>query len=232
MKREVIASLFTILLLPLISAAFSASEVFSFIDAQTIFLLVSFGVLGLLLSVILNKFPIFQGKTAGIISVLLSIGMTYGINKWFSVNDLFSDIGITGDTTLYLLIALLVVFIISLFVFKWKTLLIFGLLLILMALFTDLAAEKTIVLIVGIVLVVISLIWGFGHKKLNPRLVAEAKAYRQFADKQTAPKMLRNWAHFIGYLKQRGYGNNENEIAQRMSVTLKDIQRATKKYII
>ena len=236
-----------IFLIPLVSAQ-SISDVFSFIDAQTVFLLIAFGVFGLLLKVILDRFPAFHGTTAGIISVLLSLGMTWGINKWINVNDLFSNLGLSNDLVVYLPIALLILFIISLFIFKWKALFISGLLLILIS-FTDLVAEKETMLITGIVFVIISLIWWWKRRKkipagaisqktpdtrqINgmPRLIAEAKAFRYNADKQQNPGMYRNWAHFINYLKSRGYGRNEKEICQRMNVTQKDISRAVKKYI-
>jgi predicted nucleic acid-binding Zn-ribbon protein len=64
------------------------------------------------------------------------------------------------------------------------------------------------------------------------RLIIEARAYRQWADQQPNPKMYRNWAHFINYLKGRGYGNNEKEICQRMTVTQKNISDVVKKYIL
>jgi len=65
-----------------------------------------------------------------------------------------------------------------------------------------------------------------------PRLIAEARAYRNWADRQSNPAMLRNWAHFIKYLKGRGYGNSEKDICQRINITPKDIQKAVKKYIL
>lgn len=241
MKKEIISFLFLIFLIPLISA-FSFSDVFSYIDAQSIFILVCFGVLGLLLSVILNRFPAFQGKTAGLMSLLLSLGMTYGINKWLNVNSVFSSFGLSTDLIVYLPLILLIIFIISIFVFKCKTFLITGLLLIIISTFTDWVYETIIVLTAGIIFVLIWLICAFlrwrKKRSLPPavingirRLIIEARAYRQWADSQSNPKIYRNWAHFINYLKGRGYGRNENEICQRMSVTPKNISDVVKKYI-
>ncbi len=244
MKKEVITFLSSVFLIPLISAQ-SISDIFSFIDAQTIFILVVFGVLGLLLSTILNKFPAFQGTTAGLISILLSLGATYGINKWFSLNDTLGNIGFSGDIFLYLLIAFLVLLVILLFKYRGKTLMILGILLTLIALFTDLVNDKLTTLIIGAILFLIGTIWWWKRRNrlpgnpstpgvINgmPRLIAEAKAYRVIADKQPNPGMYRNWAHFINYLKSRGYGNNETEISQRMNVMPSNIIDATKKYIL
>ncbi|MEK6828702.1 MAG: hypothetical protein AABY15_01125 [Nanoarchaeota archaeon] len=239
--KEIALYLSSILLIPLISAQFTVSEVFSYIDAQTIFLLVAFGVFGIVLKVILDRFPAFRGTTAGIMSLLLSLGMTYGINKWVGVNDLLPSIGISGDITVYLPIALLIIFLIALVVFRWKALIIAGLLLIVITLFTDLVYEKTIILTIGIVFMIIGLIWGLKSRVGNPalsnvvngmpRLIIEARAYRRIADRQPNPKIYRNWAYFINYLKSRKYGRNEQEICQRMNVMPSDIIAVTKKYI-
>ena len=240
MKKEAAALLSLIFLIPFANAQFSVADVFSFIDSQTVFLLIMFGILGLLFKKSLDRFPALRGTTAGIISVLVSIGATFGINKLINVNDLFLNLGLPSDFLTYLPIALLILFVISLFIFKWRALLILGLLLILISLFTDLVAEKEIVLITGIVLVLISLFWWWRRRRIPnpnivngmPRLVLEARAYRQQADRQQNPGMYRNWAHFIKYLKQRRYGNNEKEICQRMNVSQSDISRVVRKYIL
>jgi hypothetical protein len=164
--KGVAAFLSLVLLLPFISAQFTLSSVFSYVDSQSIFIIVTFGVLGLLLKVILDRFPAFRGTTAGIMSLLLSLGATWGINKWINVNSFFYGIGFSGDISAYLVMALIVIFIISLFIFKWKAPLILGALLILMALFTDLVAEESLVLFAGIIFIMIGLIWAFlSHRR-------------------------------------------------------------------
>jgi hypothetical protein len=247
----IISFVLAISLLPLVSAQFLLSDVLSYIDTQTIFILVCFGVLGLFLKTILDRFAAFRGTTAGIMSVLLSLGATWSINKWFSLNDLLSQIGFSGDVLPYLLAVFLIVFVLCLWKFKWKALFILGLFLIAISLLTDLVYEKEIVLIAGIVLVLISLIWFWKAKKkpnpVNPnqsssnqpqqingmqRLIIEAKEYRKEADRQPNPKMYRNWTHFINYLKRRGYGSDEKEICQRIMVSQSDISSVVKKYII
>jgi len=65
-----------------------------------------------------------------------------------------------------------------------------------------------------------------------PILIKEAKKYRKWADKQQNPKMLRNWAHFINYLKRKGYGNSEKDISQRINVRPSDIQKIVKRHIL
>ncbi len=69
------------------------------------------------------------------------------------------------------------------------------------------------------------------RKRGLKRLKVEAKAYRRIADRQDNPKFYRSWTHFIGYLKGRGYGNNESEILQRLGIEKKDMTKAVKKYI-
>lgn len=161
MKKRTFAFLLSIFLLPLISAQFSISDVFSYIDAQTIFLFVAFGIFSLLIKAALSRFPSFQGPIAGIMSLLLSLGITWGINKGINVNDFFINIGISGDIVPYLMVASLIILIISLFVFKWKSFLILGLILIAIVLFTEWVYEKTIILSIGILFVLIGLIWAW-----------------------------------------------------------------------
>jgi hypothetical protein len=250
MKKEAAVFLLAILLVPFISA--SISDIFSYIDSQTIFILVAFGVFSLLIKAILDRFPKFHGTTAGIMSLLLSLGMTWGINKWINVNDFFISLGFSGDFVPYLVIALFIILIISLFIFDWKGPLALGLIFIIISLFTNLVYEKTIVIIAGAVLIAISLIWIFVLWRKNkpknmsfsniknpqaiingmPRLILEAKAYRQIADKQVAPKMYKTLENFINYLKQRGYGRNEIEICQRMNIRQKDIQKVFRKDVL
>lgn len=68
--------------------------------------------------------------------------------------------------------------------------------------------------------------------RMLKRLTIEAQAYRQEADRQQNPAMYRNWAHFIGYLKRRGYGKNEREILKRLNLRKKDMRKVVKKYIL
>jgi len=291
MKKEAVALLSflsSILLIPLISAQFTISDLASYIDAQSVFIIVCFGVLGLFLSTILNRFAAFRGTTAGIMSLLLSLGMTWGINKWINLNGLLAGIGFSGDILPYLLVLLLIVLIVFLWKFKWIAFWISGLIMVLISLFTDWIYETGIVLIAGIIFMIIGTLWWWRKKKgkkirlgllmiilglligaygfyigetlymiiggiifllgiifwikkkaSSPpgtvngirRLILEAKAYRQIADRYPNPKMYRNWARFIEYLKGRGYGRNENEICRRMMVTEKNISDVVKKYI-
>jgi hypothetical protein len=137
----------------------------------------------LLLKTILDRFPAFHGTTAGIISLLLSLGMTWGINKWINVNDFFISIGFSGDFVPYLIVALLVIIIISIFVFKWKAPFILGIIFITISLFTDWVYEKTIVLVAGIVLVVIGAVWAILRWRKINRLPGEIPS----------AKIKRNW---------------------------------------
>jgi hypothetical protein len=223
MKKEIAIFSLSILLLPLINAAFTVSEVFSYIDAQSIFIMVAFGVLGLMLSVILNRFPAFRGTPAGIISLLLSLGMTYGINKWVAVNDLLPSIGISGDILAYLPMALLVIFVISLFVFKWKAFLISGLVLIMITLFTDLVYEKTIVLTIGIVFMIIGLIWGIRNRTKKPLplpTTPQGQAVYQQKQRNLYDLKQKYMAYLFAYNK-RGLAKHERKrIIQAMDIII------------
>jgi len=63
------------------------------------------------------------------------------------------------------------------------------------------------------------------------RIITEAKTYRSWADQQSNPKFHRNWARFIGYLKQRGYGTSEKDICARMGISVQDLINVVNKYI-
>jgi len=234
MKKVVGLILSLIFLIPLISAQFSASDIFSFIDAQSVFLLVVFGVLGLLLSVILNRFPAFQGTTAGLMSILLSLGMTYGINKWINVNDFFFNLGYTGDIFPYLLLAFFVLLIFLFWKFKWKVLPILGLLLILMALFTDLVYEKLTVLIIGIVLIAIWLIRGlirlFKKKdgKLEKIPSLDSKKDKEQVKQQETVQRQRTEFEKMNLARKIGVRNLYNEYSKLEEEYNKGIENAKK----
>ena len=165
MKKMVALLLTMFFILPVISAQlfdsynFSPADFLEAIDAQTIFILITFGILSIVLKLILDRVPIFRGKMAGVISVLFSLGATWGINKWFDLNDFLSDIGFSGDIFFYLVIAFFVLLIFLCWKYKWRACLILGGVLILMALFTNLVYNAEIILILGVILFVAGLIW-------------------------------------------------------------------------
>lgn len=70
------------------------------------------------------------------------------------------------------------------------------------------------------------------RKKGIQRLIKEAQAYKKIANKQPNPKMYRSWAHFIHYLKKRGYGKSEKEMMQRLHIRQGDILLVVKKHIL
>lgn len=63
-------------------------------------------------------------------------------------------------------------------------------------------------------------------------LIYEAKQYKAWADSQSNPGFLKNWAKFIGYLKQKGYGSSEADICQRLYVQPGILRRIVKRYIL
>jgi len=63
-------------------------------------------------------------------------------------------------------------------------------------------------------------------------LIAEAKAFRKWADSQNNPKFYKNWANFINWLKKKGYGKNEKEIMDNLILTRENVGNVVKKYIL
>jgi hypothetical protein len=228
--------------------------ILNYINPQDLFLilifLISFGLINFSLSKVFRSSP----QLSPVLSLLLSIGVAYGIYySGFDLENLIFSIGI--DTEIILIGTLILILIGLIYLLKKigfnKTLMIFGLCLIGLSF---VSYERTIVLISGVVVFVLGLLFWMRSKKKqgignnqpnqqnntnipNPidgikRIEAEAKIYRQWADRQQSPKWNRNWAHFIDYLKSRGYGGNENEICMRLNIKSSDIQRAVKKYIL
>lgn len=211
MKKGVIAFLFSIFIIPLINAqffdsySFSPSDILASIDAQTIFILISFSVIAVVLKIILDRIPAFKGKMAGVISVLISLGATWGINKWFSLNDFLLDIGFSGDILFYLAIAFLVLLVFLCWKYKWRTFLILGLILILMALFTELFNNPEFFLVLGVILFGIGLIWAWKSRNKPPKLPGgnpaaspQAAAQQQANYKQRTDLEKMNLARKIG----------------------------------
>lgn len=230
---------------------FSPADLFASIDSQTIFILVAFFVFLGLISIILKRFPAFENNAgaSGIISIVLSLGITWFLNTSFRIENIFGSIGLGNiDLFPYLVVFFLAIFIFLIYKFKNRTFLALGAVFVILP-FTGILYESGIFLVLGVLFLIIGFWWGHRIKKKDqnqinnspkdnekvingfPRLVVEAKAYRRQADRQQNPKILKNWAHFINYLKIRGYGNNEWEICQRMNITSKDIQNVVRKYI-
>ncbi|MEX2016877.1 MAG: hypothetical protein WD876_00180, partial [Candidatus Pacearchaeota archaeon] len=118
LNRGVIV-LLSVFFFPFISAQFlggySFSDIFNSIDPQSILILVVFGFLAILLNAIFNRMPALSGGAGRAMSIIISLGATYGINRWVNLNDLLIGTGFGGDLTLYLPLILLIIFVIALF---------------------------------------------------------------------------------------------------------------------
>ena len=122
---------------------------------------------------------------------------------------------------------------------------VFGALSIIISL-TNLAYEKNVFFVLGIIFLVIGLLlkfrkpkiggWKWGRNRNLPpgappqsridALISEAKKFRRWADSQRNPKFYRSWAHFVGKL------GGESRIMRNYNVSSRDIQKVVRDFII
>jgi hypothetical protein len=144
------------LLLTMISFASASglSDILNQIDETTLVLFAIFMVAFVLLFFSLKK--VFRGDTttSGIISVMLALLITYGVNKTgFDVQGLLLNIGVSGEILSTLIPIVIVAGIVFLVIFLAKnSLLVIGGLLILSSIFLY---AKTLLIVVGVVLIVV-----------------------------------------------------------------------------
>lgn len=71
------------------------------------------------------------------------------------------------------------------------------------------------------------------RKEGIPILIGAAQKWRQISDAQPNPKKFRTWAYFIHYLtKEKKYGSSEKEICWKFGVSIQEIQKVVKDYIL
>lgn len=177
-RNAALISFLSILLIKFASAyngygSFSLGDFFDSIEPSTMILGSLFIIFFAFINFVLSR--VFTNRTtgepnkaiAGIISLMVSLLIVYGINRsGLDVENFFFDIGISGDL-LYTIVPIILIIgaIYLIFKYKAKTLLILGLLLILIAGATDLVYEEETLVVFGIILIVIGLIWTFASKK-------------------------------------------------------------------
>jgi membrane-associated HD superfamily phosphohydrolase len=137
-----------------VSAQGGLSELLNQIDESTLVLFAIFLIVFVLLFFSLKK--VFRGDTTtpGIISVMLSLLITYGVNKTgFDVQGLISNLGISGEILSTILPIVIVAGIVFLIVYLAKnSLLAIGGLFILLSFFVY---AKTLLIVVGVILIVL-----------------------------------------------------------------------------
>jgi hypothetical protein len=155
MRRRFTASIIFLFLaaISFVNAA-SLSDLLNQIDEETLVLFAIFLVVFVLLFFSLKK--VFRGDTttSGIISVMLALLITYGINKTgFDIQGLFFNIGISGDILSTALPIVIVIGIAFLVIFLAKnSLLAIGGLLILLSFFVY---AQTLLIVIGVILIVV-----------------------------------------------------------------------------
>jgi hypothetical protein len=145
---------------------FSISSFFSSIDPETItFGLLFFIFFALIFYGLAKVFKKSSGEpnkgVAGTIALALSLLIIYGIYRsGFNIEDWFYDLGISTGA-LYL-IALIIFIVLAIFLIKKIKfrgfLIVFGLLIILLTIFTEIFYEKLVALIIGIILLIIGIL--------------------------------------------------------------------------
>lgn len=179
-KRNIsIISLITLSLINSVSAQFyggynrfSLTGLLDSINPSTMILGVLFIIFFAFINMSLGK--VFKNQygepnkaIAGVVAFAVTTLIIYGINRYgFDIEGLFYGLGLSSDL-LYILL-LIILFIGAIFIylrFKFRGLfLIFGLLLMLLTVFTDIFYEKGITFVIGAILFIIGLwLWGRGR---------------------------------------------------------------------
>jgi len=169
-KRKLFILVLSLFLISSVSA-YSLGDLLGDIESSTMILgaifVVSFAVLNFALSRFFkDKYGEPNKATAGIVSFVLALLMTWGINKTgFDIEGLLFDIGISSDL-LYTVVPILILAGIALLIWKFgkKSLFIIGGLFILASFFVY---EKVITLTIGVILLIIGI--GLLFKK-KPRV--------------------------------------------------------------
>jgi hypothetical protein len=183
MQKRVLLSLILGIFLISFVSAFTLSDLLENIESSTVLLVAVFTISFAILNFALSKF--FKDKSGepnkaivGVIAFVMSFLITYGINKTgFDIEGLFFNIGISSEL-LYTIIPIIIIGGLALIIWKYKkkSLFILGGLLILLSFFIY---EKTLILTLGIILVIIGI--GLSFIKKKPRInsgISRAPKYR------------------------------------------------------
>jgi len=216
---------------------------FSMINPATVVMGALFLIFFALLVYILSK--VFRDKygnvstvTVGIISFCISVLIIYfGRDTIYNIID-----GLRfSDTILYVLSGVAVLVLLYLLRKKLRfcmVLMLVGAGLILIGALTDWFYQKWFVILFGIILFLLG-IWLCSKKNLKPSkkggskrnlLIKEARIFKRKALRSKNPKFYGGWAHFISYLKKRGYGSNEAAIAGNFGVSQREFVSIFNRY--
>ena len=251
-KKELLFLILGIFLISFASAQ-SSLDLGSIFDSSLIIYGGTFVIFFAFINFLVGK-SIFKGDesktTRIVISLVVSLMSVYGL----STGEFLSGFGtgyvgnfFVGDI-LPTIITIIFISGIVFFIWKWgfsNVLMILGALSIIISL-TNLAYEKNVFFVLGIIFLVIGLLlkfrkpkvggWKWGRNRNLPpgappqsridALISEAKKFRRWADSQRNPKFYRSWAHFVGKL------GGESRIMRNYNVSSRDIQKVVRDFII
>ena len=154
--------------------SFSITSLFDWFGQENLVYTLLFVIFFIFISKSLIKMGLFRGRnryggldenkgTAAIVGACVSLLASYGIYRsGFDIMDFFYGLGISSDSLLPILaivLLLLIIFIIFKFKIRFSTILmILGLFLVAITIFTDLIYEKTIGVIIGIVIFLVGIL--------------------------------------------------------------------------
>jgi len=226
--------------------SFSISDFFDSINSQDITILAFFLIIFAFLFLILTRIGLFKDAygqpnkgIVGVISFAISLLSVYGIYKTgFSIENLFSGFGISTD--LFSILIWIILGIAALFLI-WKLkfkgfFMIFGLLLILIAVLTNLFYEKGIAFIIGSIMFVIGLLlwWRGRKKKFNPgrgdqnqppEVIERERIVYQQRQRSLYDLKQKLYAYKFQYNNARGNPQRQKRIGQAMNIIEREIRR-------
>jgi hypothetical protein len=175
-------------------------------------------------------------NTSTIIAFCIALLAVYGINRTnFDISGIFYGIGL-NEEIIYTIIPWIILGLAFLGSFSknketgkrrfrlCRLIMIIGALIVLLSFF---AYEKTVLMIIGIILFVIGLIFCLKKKGTgrNNDLIREAIRFRAWAKGQKNPKFAGSWANFIHWM-----GSSEYELCRRYGVSQNEFVRIFKRY--
>ncbi|MBA7608460.1 hypothetical protein ES703_15637 [subsurface metagenome] len=224
MKRGLLGLSLLVFLTQVVSAqffsgygGFSLGEFFDRVDPQTIILVLLFFIFFALIFYALSR--IFKDRSgqpnkgiAGTIAFAATSLIIYGLYRTgFNFEGIFFNLGFSVGS-LYPILTILFLIIAGLLIWKLRFsgfLMIFGLFIILLTIFTDIFYEKGLVLIIGIVLLVIGLLLWRGRRRRRMGISREPRPKRLPRERRP-PREISS-----SYKEPMGYGQKARELRNK-----------------
>ena len=203
-------------------SSFSLGDLLDAIEPSTMILgavfIISFAFVNFsLLKVFKDKYGEPNKATAGVVAFVVSLLITYGINRTgFDFEGLFFNIGISSDLLYTIMPLILLAGLIYLtYKFRYKTLIVLGLLLIGVS-FTDLIYSKGATILIGIVLLALGFFWMKRWKPSGQRIRAAGRgAWRGASRTGRGLGAGARYAEGKARTFRQGQGDRKQQKAQR-----------------